>query len=456
MNWWMILERNKELPEGWIRTGLESISMIILGQSPSSSTYNKEKHGLPFFQGKAEFGEIHPTVRIWCNAPKKIAEKDDILISVRAPVGSTNISTETCCIGRGLAAIRVLEMADMMYVFYHLRHLENHISQKGTGTTFKAITGKQLRSVKLSLPPLNEQKRIVSRLESILARIDATRANLEALASKASSAQGSLAQLKSSVLKQAFEGRLVPQDPDDEPVEKLLRRIREGSKGVTFEKEDLPEGWVRTDLQNCTDILDNKRIPINLSERSKRQGKIPYYGATGQVGWIDEYIFDEELVLLGEDGAPFLDHSKNKAYLISGKSWVNNHAHVLRAISTVLSNKFLHHFLNQFNYHGFVTGTTRLKLNQSQMKTISILIPPLNEQKRIVSRLESILSGIDAKQKELQILEERLKSVPDSFYMLRSSILKQAFEGRLVPQDPNDEPASVLLEKISSKQSQKT
>ena len=104
---------------------------------------------------------------------KKTAQKDDILISVRAPVGSTNISRETCCIGRGLSAIRVLEAADMMYVFYHLRHLESHISQKGIGTTFKAITGKQLRSIKISIPPLPEQHRIASKIESIFAKIDA-------------------------------------------------------------------------------------------------------------------------------------------------------------------------------------------------------------------------------------------------------------------------------------------
>jgi len=242
--------------------------------------------------------------------------------------------------------------------------------------------------------------------------------------------------------------RLAPQDPDGEPEEVLLRGIYGDSKDAMFEKGNLPKGWVETDLQNCTDILDNKRIPINLSERNKRQGKIPYYGATGQAGWIDGYIFDEELVLLGEDGVPFLDHSKNKAYLILGKSWVNNHAHVLRAISTVLSNKFLHYFLNQFNYHGFVTGTTRLKLNQSQMKTIPVLIPPINEQHRIVSKIESILARIDACRQKLLALQERTQSGQVSLAALRDSVLKQAFEGRLVPQDPDDEPAEVLLRRM--------
>ncbi|MDA7949715.1 MAG: restriction endonuclease subunit S, partial [Hyphomicrobiaceae bacterium] len=161
-------------------------------------------------------------------------------------------------------------------------------------------------------------------------------------------------------------------------------------------KSDLPPGWTKIKLEHCVEILDNQRIPINASERSKRIGDIPYYGSTGQVGWIDDYLFNEELVLLGEDGAPFLDNSKNKAYIISGKSWVNNHAHVLKACKNLLNNIFLCHFLNQIDYQDYVTGTTRMKLNQARMKTIEIFLCPLPEQLRIVDKIESIFGQIDA------------------------------------------------------------
>src|ERR1041384_7071293 len=114
----------------------------------------------------------------------------------------------------------------------------------------------------------------------------------------------------------------------------------------------VPNGWTWTTLEACVDILDRHRVPVNGNEREKRlhnnvAGHVyPYYGATGQVGAIDGYLFDEELVLLGEDGAPFLEANRNKAYLVKGKCWVNNHAHVLRARSSVMLNAYLCHYLN--------------------------------------------------------------------------------------------------------------
>ena len=186
---------------------------------------------------------------------------------------------------------------------------------------------------------------------------------------------------------------------------------------------ELPKGWSNSQLEDCVDILDGKRVPINSKERAKRKGEIPYYGATGRVGWIDDYLFDEELVLVGEDGAPFLDRLKDTAYIISGKSWVNNHAHVLRAINKLVSNKLLCHYLNIFDYHEFVTGTTRLKLNQSSLRKIPIRLPPLNEQKRIVSKIEELFSKIDS-------TKQSLKHTKLLLVQYRYSFLKSAFEGK--------------------------
>ena len=195
-------------------------------------------------------------------------------------------------------------------------------------------------------------------------------------------------------------------------------------------QQNIPESWTHTSLEHVCQILDSMRIPVNNSERSKRiKGKsdnelYPYYGATGQVGVIDGYIFDGEHVLLGEDGAPFLDPVKEKAYLASGKYWVNNHAHILKALT---SNKFLCHFLNQVDYSEHVTGTTRLKLTQAALKQIPIRLAPENEQHRIIAKIEELFSELDKGIESLKTAREQLK-------LYRQAVLKHAFEGKLTEQ----------------------
>lgn len=186
----------------------------------------------------------------------------------------------------------------------------------------------------------------------------------------------------------------------------------------------VPANWCWTYLKNVSDCLDNFRKPINANERNARLGDVPYYGATGQVGWIDDYLTNEELVLLGEDGAPFLDLLKNKAYLINGKAWVNNHAHILRSKFGTMGNRLLIEYLNSFDFTGFVTGTTRLKLTQASMNKIIIPLVPLAEQQRIVERIESLFA-------KLGEAKENMQNVLEGFETRKAAILHKAFTGEL-------------------------
>ncbi len=187
----------------------------------------------------------------------------------------------------------------------------------------------------------------------------------------------------------------------------------------------IPANWVWTYLlSGASQCLDSYRKPVNASERSTREGYIPYYGATGQVGWIDDYLTDEQLVLLGEDGAPFLDPKKNKAYIIEGKAWVNNHAHILRSFFGQTGNVYLMHYLNSFDYAGFVNGTTRLKLTQGSMAFMPVPLPPLAEQQRIVDRIESLFAKLDE-------AKEKAQEVVDGYDARRAAILHKAFTGEL-------------------------
>lgn len=219
-----------ELPKGWVWTKLNEISEIILGQSPPSSTYNETGNGLPFYQGKLGFGDFHLTPQKWCKAPKKIAEKGDVLISVRAPVGPTNICPEKSCIGRGLAAIRSLGGIETSFILYLMRTFENDIAGKGTGTTFNAITGAQLKQIPIPLPPLPEQHQIVSEIETRFSVADKIERTVDHSLKQAE-------RLRQSILKKAFEGKLVPQDPTDEPTDKLLERIKAERAKLEYNKK---------------------------------------------------------------------------------------------------------------------------------------------------------------------------------------------------------------------------
>lgn len=155
---------------------LENVADIIAGQSPPGSTYNETGSGLPFFQGSADFGAIFPVARKWCTAPKKIAEVGDILISVRAPVGPTNIAKERCCIGRGLAAIRADETIVLRdFLHWIIKYREPELVSGGRdGATFKAIRKQDLDALPIPLFPLDEQRRISDILNRI-AQIDTMR-----------------------------------------------------------------------------------------------------------------------------------------------------------------------------------------------------------------------------------------------------------------------------------------
>ena len=171
--------------------------------------------------------------------------------------------------------------------------------------------------------------------------------------------------------------------------------------------------WPLHPLGDLVDVMDGRRVPVNAKERARRPGQVPYYGAAGQVGWIDQPLFDEDLLLLGEDGVQFFDPAKSKAYRISGPSWVNNHAHVLRARNSV-DWRYLEHYLNWFDYQGYANGTTRLKLTQAAMKRIPVPLPETPEQRRIVELLEDHLSHLDAANDYLSAAERRTRSLAQS------------------------------------------
>ncbi len=214
--------RQHDLPAAWATAQISDVASIIMGQSPPSSTYNYDGNGLPFFQGKAEFGPLYPVAKAWCTHPSKIAKPDDVLLSVRAPVGPTNLAPSECCIGRGVAAIRPELGLNLKFLLYAFRRFANELDAKGTGTTFKAVSGKIVREFTLPIAPIGEQSRIADALDELLSDLDAGVAALEQVKAK-------LTVYRASILKAAVEGSLTAEWREKhlhaEPASELLARV---------------------------------------------------------------------------------------------------------------------------------------------------------------------------------------------------------------------------------------
>lgn len=177
----------------------------------------------------------------------------------------------------------------------------------------------------------------------------------------------------------------------------------------------IPKHWDISKVKFLAKCLDGQRIPLNGTERGERSGTVPYWGANKIVDYVNDWIFDEELVLLGEDGAPFFDTTKDVAFAINGKIWPNNHVHVLRPNRLKVGIKYLTYSLNCTDYSLYISGSTRDKLNQSDMDNILIRMPSLIEQTQIANFLDYETAKIDyliEKQQQLiELLKEKRQAV---------------------------------------------
>lgn len=295
------------------------------------------------------------------------------------------------------------------------------ISQKialATGDIIIHISAEKIGAILVPLPPLAEQNRIVAKIEELMPfvdRYDALEKQLQALNTTFPD------QLKKSILQEAIQGKLVPQDPTDEPASILLEHIRaekeqlikdgkikrEKNPSQIFRGEDghfyerigknepvciddqlpfeIPESWEWARLGTALINRDAERIPLSVNERQKLEKIYDYYGASGVIDKVDNFLFDKPLLLIGEDGANLLLRSKPIAFIAKGKYWVNNHAHVLDAIDNTLL-EYIALYINAINLAPYVTGTAQPKMNQQKMHSILLTIPPLKEQKRIIAQ----------------------------------------------------------------------
>lgn len=435
----------------WASTKLGDITYIVLGQSPPSSTYNENGAGLPFYQGKLEFGDLHPTPRQWCDAPKKISESGDVLISVRAPVGPTNICQEKSCIGRGLAALRPLGGIETLFVLYLMRNKETELAGKGTGTTFGAITGDHLKNLPLPLPPLNEQKRIVAKIEELFTKLDAGVESLKKV-------KAQIKRYRQAVLKAAFEGTLTKEWRN----RNTWPSCRQEAEFSIFCLPPLPASWCWIGIGNLKKDVKHalKAGPFGSALKKEFYVKEGYkiYGQEQVINdnafygnyYIDKHKYEELencrvqpndalISLVGTVGQVLILPPNCQQGIINPRL-VKISLDPDKYLPLFFKYYFLSSLLRSL-YKELLHGSTMDVLNLGILKQLPFPLPPLPEQHQIVSEIERRFSVADEADK---IVDQSLKQAE----RLRQSILKRAFAGKLVPQDPNDEPASVLLERI--------
>lgn len=411
------------LPENWTICKLEDCLSITMGQSPNSNSYNENRIGLPFYQGSADFGELYPISRKWCSAPIKIAEKNDVLLSIRAPVGHLNICYEKSCIGRGLSALHGKGNISNHFVFFLLKNLQQTLHENSTGTTFLAITGERLKNISIPLPPLAEQERIVAKIEELFAGIDAGVENLKAV-------KNQIALYRQSVLKSAFDFDA----STFSALKNLIDKVRYGTSKKCSTEENVNSMLVyripNIDFKKgVLDKTDLKFASFDDSEKSSlmlKSGDILIIRSNGSLNLV---------------GRAALVYNTDTNGLYAG------YLMRLRIKDTEkLLPKFLLHFLNSGKARAYIEEKAKStsgvnNINSEEISDLQIPVPTLAEQEKIVAEIESRFERADA-------LETAVDRALNDAEKLKQAVLKKAFSGELVPQNPDDEPASVLLDRI--------
>jgi len=360
---------------------LEKLATIIMGQSPSGDTYNDSGQGLPFFQGKAEFGDTYPVARKWCSFPIKIAEAEDILISVRAPVGSINLANQKCCIGRGLAAIRVnREFLDRDYLWLFLRHSESYLISKGQGSTFESINASDLSELEIPFSDLNSQRNVATQLKTQLAEVETARQALEIQ-------QHEIVKLANAYIRQGIEHSKISECPLGDVLDEV--------------KKGIGERWADYPVLGATreGLAPAKEPPGKQPQRYK-----PVFSGT--------VFYNPMRILIGS--IAFVDDDDQPG--ITSPDYV-----ALQGKPGIVDSRWFYYWLRSPYgvqcINSLARGAVRERMLFNRLAEGFIQLPPYSEQVRISAAL-----------KQLQPVKAAIKQQLDDLNKIPERLLAKAFD----------------------------
>lgn len=387
---------------------LGEVCEINMGQSPVSSTYNENKDGLPFYQGKKDYGEKYPTPRVWCSEPIKIVETGDILISVRAPVGALNIAKEKSCIGRGLAGLRGKANLDQDYLFHFLKLKEKEIADLGTGSTFTAISKKHLENIEIPLPPLSEQKKIVAKLERVLGKIS------EAKKLRAETRENTDSLLPAELYKifsQQDSYSLIRAN------QRIVKKWEEKELGEICEKtSNMKWDEHKSESFRYIDLTSVSREVFSVTETKEVNSKNAPSRAKKIVKTCDVIFGTTRPTLMRVTVIPpeYDNHICSTGFA------------VLRARKDRILPQFIYYFIRSERFmdrmENIQTGASYPAVSDTKVLETKIPLPPLAEQKKIIARLDSLSEKIAS-------LRQAQAKTQNDFTALEQSVLSKAFSG---------------------------
>jgi type I restriction enzyme S subunit len=375
----------------WDKTRLAEVCDLNMGQSPDSKTYNNTGDGLPFFQGKTDFGSKNPTVRMYCSAPKKVVEAGDILLSVRAPVGPVNVATTKSCIGRGLAGLRAKkEKLRQDFLYFELLLNEGRIASMGSGSTFHAINKSQLANFEFLLPPLLEQKSIAQRL-----------AIIEDVITEQTTMITKLKELKKSMMRALFTHGTM------------------GQKTRMTDIGEVPDNWKVVEL---IDVCDKPQY--GYTDSASKKGNVKFLRITDitedGVNWNtvpychcpepEKYLLQDGDIVFARIGA-----TTGKSFLLKNPDNAVYASYLIRVRTKDIDSAFLHYYFQTEAYWKQINSQkgTNLKGGVNGSILSKLLVPKCekDEQKKIARSLDAVDEKIKASQAKLVTHQNLFKTL---------------------------------------------